>query len=206
MKALKAILAIVVLTLVGCASSIDAQVKSEIRTISIEPIRLTEKPVVATPGTGIVALMTGGIGLAAQQGSSADIRTTYAGIVSRQVDVAAEIARAAKLELERKGYRVVEAGQPSDAKLTISGNYALGLVSLTGDERAAGTTLNADLLRVKDGRSVYRKSALGLNADPVQKAKIQVAPFEQWFKDDALVAEQHRLVAQMVAVEVLQGL
>lgn len=169
-------------------------------------MKLTDKPVVATPGAGMVALMTGGIGLALQQGANADIRTTYAGIVSRQVDVGAEIARTAKLELERKGYRIVDAGQPSDAKLQISGNYALGLVSLTGDERGAGTTLNAELLRSKDGRSVYRKAALGLNGDPAQKARIRVAPFEQWFKDDGLVAEQHRLVARMVAAEVLQGL
>jgi hypothetical protein len=203
---IKAALATVVLALAGCASSIDAQVKAEIKTIALEPVKLTDKPVVAGPGTGVLALATGGLGLAGQQGLSGDIREAYKTIVERQVNVAAEIRSTAKTELERKGYRVVEAGQPSDARLTISGNYALGLASLTGDERGAGTTLTAELVRSADGRSIYRKTGLGTNGDPALKSKLRLAPYEQWFKDEALVAEQHKLVAGLVAAEVLQGL
>jgi hypothetical protein len=200
-----ALLAAGLALLTGCATSMDAQVKAEIRTVSLEPLQLADKPVVATPGTGMVALLTGGLGLGLHLNAT-DAPTAFKEIVARQVDVPAEIRRAARTELERKGYRVVDAGQPADARLVIKGNWALGLASLTGDERGAGTTLNAELNRSSDGRNLYRRSALGLNADPAQKSKIRLAPFEQWFKDEALIAEQYRLVPAMVAAEVLQGL
>jgi hypothetical protein len=192
-------------TLVGCASPLDPQLKSSVRTISIEPLQLADKPVVATPGAGIAALLTGGLGLAAHL-SASDIPTVYKSIVERNVDVAAEIRRTAKIELERKGYRVVESGQSSDAKLTIIGNYGIGLISLTGDDRAVATTLNVKLVRSSDGNVLWRKAAFGRNADPAQRAKARVAPFDQWFKDDALVAEQHKLVAGFVTAELLEGL
>lgn len=194
-----------VLTLTGCATALDPQLKSSVRTVSLESPQLADKPVVATPGTGMVALLTGGLGLAAHLGAS-DLPTVYKAIVARNVDVAAEIRRTAKAELERKGYTVVEPGQPSDAKLRIIGSYGIGLVSLVGDDRAIATTLNVQLVRSTDDSVLWRKSALGINADPAQRAKVRTAPFEQWFKDEALVAEQHKLVAGFVTIELLQGL
>ena len=193
------------LALAGCATSLDAQVKSEIKSVSLEPLQLADKPVVATPGAGMTALLTGGLGLAVHLNAT-DLPSTFKELVARQVDVPAQIRHTARTELERKGYRVVEPGQPADARLVIKGNYALGLVSLLGDERGAGTTLNAELVRTSDGRSLYRRSALGLNGDPTMKAKIRTAPFDQWFKDEALLAEQYKLVPIMVTAEVLQGL
>lgn len=192
-------------TLVGCATPIDAQVKSSVRTISLEAVQLSDKPIVARPGTGMVAVFTGGLGVATYLGAS-DLPSAYKEIVARNVDVAAEIRKIAKSELERKGYRVVGPGQPSDAKLTISGGYGIGLVSLTGDERSAVTPLNVKLTRSSDGTELWRKSAIGINADAKQRAKVRIAPFDQWFKDDALVAEQHKFVAELVTVEVLEGL
>ena len=179
--------------------------KSEIRTISLEPLQLQDKPVVAPPGTGIAALLTGGIGLAVILNAT-DLPSSFKELVARQVDVPAEIRGAARTELERKGYRVAEPGQTADARLVIKGTYALGLVSLFGDERAAGATLTAELIRTSDGRSIYRRTALGMNSDPATKAKLRTAPFDQWFKDEALLAEQYRLVPAMVTVESLQGL
>lgn len=203
-KCLGVLLAALV-ALAGCATSLDQQVKSEIKTVSLEPLQLADKPVVATPGTGMVALLGGGLGLAAHLGAS-DLPSAFKELVARQVDVPSEIRRTARAELERKGYRVVDPGQPADARLVIKGSYALGLVSLIGDERGAGTTLNAELVRASDGRSLYRRTALGVNSDPALKAKIRTAPFDQWFKDEALLADQYKLVPAMVTAEVLQGL
>ncbi len=199
------ILAISLLALAGCATSLDAQQKAAIRTVSLEPLEMAPKPMVATPGMGMAALLGGGLGIMLAQNGS-DVQTTFKAIVERQVDVPSEIRRATKAEMQRKGYQVVEAGQPADARLTIKANYALGLISLTGDDRAAGTTVNVDLIRTRDGKSIYRKVAMGLNLDAAQRAKLRVAPFAQWFKDDALVAEQFKLVPGFVVIEGLSGL
>lgn len=198
-------LAAMVLALAGCASTLDAGVKAGIKTIALEPVKLADKPGVATPGAGVVALATGFVGAVAQQAIAGDVRTAYQAIVQQHVDVAAEIHRAARRELEQRGYRVVEPGQPSDARLTIAGSYALALVSLTGQERGAGTMLGADLVS-GNGRKLWTGMAYGHKADERFKSKIKVAPYEQWFKDGALVAEQHKLVAEMVTVELLKGL
>ena len=107
----------------------------------------------------MTALLTGGLGLAVQLNAT-DLPTTFKQLVARHVDVPQEIRRATRADLERKGYRVVEAGQPADARLVIRGNYALGLASLLGDERGAGTTLNAELTRASDGRTLYRRGRL----------------------------------------------
>ena len=200
-----AVIVALLYSLVGCATNLDIQIKSGIRTISLEPVQLADKPIVAKPGTGMMAVLTGGLGVAMYI-SASDLPSVYKEIVARNVDVAAEIRDTAKSELERKGYKVVEPGQPSDAKLTISGGYGIGLASLTGNERTAVAPLNVKLTRSSDGNELWRKSAIGLNADARQRAKVRLAPFEQWFKDDALVAEQQKFVAQLVTVEALDGL
>jgi uncharacterized lipoprotein YajG len=199
------VIAASLLSLGGCATSLSVQQKAAIRTISIEPVELNPKPMVAGEGMGVAALVAGPLGVLATQGS-ADVSTTFKTIVEKQVDVSALIRQTAQAELQRKGYKVAEAGQKADARLTIKGGYALGLVSFTGNERAAATTVNVELIETSTGKSIYRKVAMGLDIPASDKAKLRLAPMPQWFADEALVGEQFKLVPRLVTVEALVGL
>lgn len=199
------VLAASLLGLGGCATSLSEQQKAAIRTISIDAVELNPKPLVAGEGMGLAAVLAGPAGILATQGS-ADVSATFKARVEKQVDVAALIRQTAQAELQLKGYQVVQAGQAANARLTIKGGYALGLNSLTGNARAAATTLNLELLDTTTGKSLYRKVVMGLNIPAADKARLREAPLAQWFSDDALIAEQYRLVPALVTVEGLAGL
>jgi hypothetical protein len=189
----------------GCATPVvDAQVKSSIRTISMEPIPALNKPIVALPGAGAAALLGGPIGLGALQSSGSDVQLAYKAILERNVDVPAEITRHLKAQLQQKGYVVVGPGERADAKLVTNASYGLGLTSLFGDERAVTTNIFIQLVRTSDGQMLYRTQNF-TGSNKALLTKLKTAPFAKWFEDGALVAEQHKLVAELVATEVVSG-
>jgi hypothetical protein len=187
--------------LAGCATpSLDAKVKSQIKTVVIEPINLSE-PGVATPGSSTAAVISGNMG-----SNNGDERAAYHALVKRHVDMAGVINQTARRELQERGFRVVEPGQLSDARLKIQGAYALGLASLPGDPRRRVSTVLYVTLVGADGRNLWGSQAFGFKSDEVYKAKVKFALYDEWFKNEALLAEQHKLSAEMVTVELLKGL
>ena len=193
---LAALVASVVLT--ACAASLDPQVKSRIKTVVVD-VKLSDLPGVSTPGSGTAAILSGNLGA-----SNSDVRSTYQAVVQRHVNVAAVIEATARSELQQRGFRVLERGQPSDARLKIEGAYALGLVSLPIDpRRRAMTTLYVTLVDA-EGRVLWGNQGFGLTT-PAYKERIRFAPYEQWFEKEAFAGEQHRLSAEMVTIELFKN-
>lgn len=110
------LLAAFALLLAACATTLDPQVKSTIKTVRLEPVTVAPKPVVAMPGAGMAALFGGGLGVGAVQSGAGDAQTAYKAFQEKHVDIGAEFTRQLKTQLEQKGYKVVGAGQPADAR------------------------------------------------------------------------------------------
>jgi hypothetical protein len=140
-----------------------------------------------------------------------DVANAYQQIVTRNVDVGGEVTQRLKAHLEHKGFTVAEPGAPADAKLTVSVHYTLA----GGDTRAVGVAVVARLVRLSDEKQVWTKLSstgmlhlgMGLGSDDkASLAKIKSAPFERWLRDEAFVAEQHRLGLQLVADHAMNSL
>lgn len=200
------LLAFALVLLAGCATTIDPQVKSSIKTVRLDPVTVPAKPVVAMPGVAMAAVFGGALGAMAVQSGAGDAQSAYKAFQEKHVDIGAEFTRQLRTQLEQKGYRVVTGGQAADAKLVgIVNSYGLGVTSLTSEDRGVATTITVQLVRLSDGQVVYKTQKLN-GSNKALMAKFKAAPPKRWFEDGAMVAEQHKLVLELVTEEAMKGL
>jgi hypothetical protein len=111
----------------------------------------------------------------------------------------------AQRELVRTGYQVVETPGEADAKLRFMVVYGLGIASAFDNARGVATTVNMELARASDNKRLVF-AITNVVKDPEKRALVRTAPYAQWFSDEALLVNQHRLIAEGLTVQAMAGL
>jgi hypothetical protein len=186
----RASLALLALALAACATStLDAETKASVRSIHVEPVQLPEKASQVPPQGGAPA------------GSAARLDQ----IVTERVKLAQLIRDQARRELERKGYRVSEDAARSDAKVRFIVYHGLGVASgRVENNRGIAMTVNMEVTRTADGKRIL--FAIANRVGEPAKARVRSAPYAEWFADEALLADQYRVVAEALASQALAGM
>lgn len=187
-------------TLTGCGTaSLDPQAKATIKSIYIQPPKLSDSPIVAPPEGGA---MTVAAGKSAPAGKDAVIRLKQ--IVDDQVQLSPFITSVASKELQARGYRIVNSPGTADAIVRFTVYYGLGISAVTSNARGVSMTINTELVRNIDGKRLLFSNANLV--DPEVRAKTRHQRYEAWFENEALTVDQYKLVAENLVAQTLRGM
>lgn len=186
--------------LAGCASAtLDPQARASIKSVYVEPAVLPELPTVVGPDGGALAVVAG---KSAPAGKDAALRLKS--IVDTQVRLGALIRDVAARELQSRGYRMAESADASDARLRFTVFHGLGVAGAVSNARGIAMTVNMELVRVPDQKRLVFGIANQVDAEV--RPKTRQEPFDAWFANESLTAEQYRLIAENLVAQSLRGI
>jgi hypothetical protein len=191
---------LLIVALTSCATSkLAPEKKASLRNIHVA-VEFLREPFVYGPEGNALQVTSG-----KAPDAPRDAAAQYAQLLARHLDVGKLIQEQAQRELVRKGYRIAADPGQADARLRFMVVYGLGVASAFNNARAVSTTVNMELVRASDSKRLVFAIAAVVKDDE-KKALIRAAPYEQWFTDENLLVSQHRLIAETLTLQAMEGL
>lgn len=191
----------VLLVLSACATStLDPQSKASIRRVYVEPVQLPAKPTVVPAEGGALQVVSG-----KAMPAPADAAKRFQEIVQSGGQLSGMLEQWAKNELTAKGYQLATSPNQSDAKIRFVVYHGLGVAGVLSSDRGISMTVNMEMVRSADDKRLVFAIANQIK-DPAKLAKVKFAPYEEWFSNETMVADQYRVVGEALVGQALSGL